>query len=91
MVANINVCPVRESDFLFLGADAVADKVLGYVRKDLAHAHEHARWLQRALEWERLGRPKFALPRSGDLRDFSLWLENAVRGRRRGGRSGFSR
>lgn len=81
MVADINVCFIRESEFEALGGGAVLDKLLMSVHKDLAHSKEHARWLQRAQEWERLGRPRFALPRTAELRGFEHWvLDSAAKG-----------
>lgn len=79
MVANINCLAMRESDFASLGEGPLLDKMLSYVQKDLAHVKAHARWLQRAQEWDRLGRPRFALLRTVELRDFEHWMLDAVR------------
>lgn len=54
-------------------------QVLSFVNKDMAHMKSHARWLLRAQEWDRLGRPRHALLRAVALREFEHWLLDSVR------------
>lgn len=68
-LAAINWVQFGSADF-----DTVARQLLDVLNTDYEHAKTHTRLLQRALEWERAGRPTALLLRGDAQREAEAWV-----------------